>query len=118
MGGDNLAQFHRWRDWRRIARMMPIALIARPGYDRAAYRAIAMSWLRRFVHPAATARHWPTWRLPALVLLPFRPYPTSATRLDEADPAWHRRILQRRDTDEPTTQYVPSPHTIQPPTPP
>src|SRR3546814_10851677 len=29
MGGDNLAQFHRWRDWRRIARMMPIAAIGR-----------------------------------------------------------------------------------------
>src|SRR5215216_425890 len=33
MGADNLAQFHRWKDWRRIARLMPIAVIARPGYD-------------------------------------------------------------------------------------
>src|SRR3546814_14482767 len=101
MGGDNLAQFHRWRDWRRIARMMPIAVIARPGYDRAAYRAPAMRWLRRFVHPAATARHWTTWRLPALVLLRFRPDPTSATRLREADPAWQRRFLPPRASDAP-----------------
>src|SRR5690606_10376096 len=36
MGGDNLAQFHRWKSWRGIAREMPIAVIARPGYDRAA----------------------------------------------------------------------------------
>ena len=33
MGGDNLAQFHRWRNWRAIAREVPIAVIARPGYD-------------------------------------------------------------------------------------
>ncbi|MCM8731116.1 nicotinate-nucleotide adenylyltransferase [Hephaestia sp. GCM10023244] len=101
MGSDNLAQFHQWRDWRRIARTMPIAVIARPGYDRAAYRAPAMHWLRHFVHPAATARHWTTWRLPALVLLRFRPDPTSATRLREADPAWQRRFLPPYATDAP-----------------
>jgi nicotinate-nucleotide adenylyltransferase len=32
MGADNLAGFHRWRGWRRIARMMPIAVIDRPGW--------------------------------------------------------------------------------------
>ncbi len=31
MGADNLADFHRWRDWREIANMMPIAVIDRPG---------------------------------------------------------------------------------------
>jgi len=35
MGADNLAQFGQWRDWRGIARIMPIAVIARPGYDEA-----------------------------------------------------------------------------------
>src|SRR3546814_16826646 len=48
MGGDNLAQFHRWRDWRRIARLMPIAVIARPGSDRGAYTAPAKRLARRF----------------------------------------------------------------------
>ena len=33
MGGDNLAQFHLWRDWRRIAHTVPIAVIARPAKD-------------------------------------------------------------------------------------
>lgn len=93
MGADNLVQFHRWRDWRRIAREVPIAVIARPGYDRAAHAAVAMGWLRRFVRPAGQAKHWTTWRLPALVLLRFRPDPTSATRLRQADPAWQRRFL-------------------------
>ncbi|MBS1239339.1 MAG: nicotinic acid mononucleotide adenylyltransferase [Proteobacteria bacterium] len=44
MGADNLAQFHLWKDWREIAREMPIAVIARPGYDGAA----DPQWARRF----------------------------------------------------------------------
>ena len=49
MGADNLAQFVRWKDWRDIARMMPIAVIARPGYDDDAISAPAMAWFRRYV---------------------------------------------------------------------
>src|SRR5690242_18159319 len=93
MGADNLAQFHRWRDWRRIAREVPIAVIARPGYDARAHAAVAMGWLRHFVRPADQAKSWTMWRLPALVLLRFRPDPTSATRLRAADPDWQTRFL-------------------------
>jgi nicotinate-nucleotide adenylyltransferase len=32
MGADNLASFHRWQHWRRIAELMPIAVVDRPGY--------------------------------------------------------------------------------------
>lgn len=92
MGADNLAQFHQWHDWRRIARQVPIAVVARPGYDGDARASPAMSWLRRAVRPAGQAKNWTRWRLPALVLLRFRPDPTSATRLRAADPAWHRRF--------------------------
>jgi len=31
MGSDNLAGFHKWRGWTDIMRMMPMAVIARPG---------------------------------------------------------------------------------------
>ena len=31
MGADNLAGFHRWDDWRGIAAMVPIGVLARPG---------------------------------------------------------------------------------------
>ena len=31
MGADNLRQFHLWRDWRRIAELVPIAVVDRPG---------------------------------------------------------------------------------------
>jgi len=92
MGADNLAQFHRWRDWRGIARAMPIAVIARPSYNERALAAPAMGWLRRFRRPASQAKNWTTWRLPALVLLRFRPDPTSATQARAADPDWHRRF--------------------------
>ncbi len=91
MGGDNLAQFHRWRDWRGIAATVPIAVLARPGYDAAARRAPAMGWLRRFVRPAGQAQRWTNWRTPALVLVRMPPDPTSATGIRAADPDWHRR---------------------------
>lgn len=38
MGADNLAGFHRWRGWRRIARMMPVAVVDRPGWTLKATR--------------------------------------------------------------------------------
>ena len=31
MGSDNLAGFHRWRGWTDIMRLMPVAVVARPG---------------------------------------------------------------------------------------
>lgn len=31
MGSDNLASFHRWRGWTDIMRLMPVAVVARPG---------------------------------------------------------------------------------------
>ena len=37
MGADNLAQFHRWQDWRWIMTHVPIGVIARPG-DRLSSR--------------------------------------------------------------------------------
>ncbi len=98
MGEDNLLNFDQWKGWRHIAKSIPIAVIARPGYDHAARAVPAMGWLRRFFRPVHQAKNWTTWRLPALVLLRFRPDPTSATRLRAADPAWQRRFL-RRQTD-------------------
>lgn len=88
MGADNLDQFHRWRDWRKIARIVPIAVIARPGYDSHALKAPAMGWLRRFVRRGAGSKNWTMWSPPALVLLRFRPDPSSATRVRAMSPDW------------------------------
>jgi nicotinate-nucleotide adenylyltransferase len=89
MGEDNLAQFHLWRHWRKIAQMVPIAVVSRPGYDEAAHAARAMGWLRRHVRPADQASDWTEWRLPALVLLRHKLDPTSATAIRAAEPDWH-----------------------------
>ena len=88
MGSDNLAQFHRWKNWRRIARTVPIAVIARPGYDHVAIGSPAMAWLRRFRVPAAGFRQEGRWSAPALITLRFDPDPRSATALRLAEPDW------------------------------
>jgi nicotinate-nucleotide adenylyltransferase len=93
MGEDNLVQFHRWREWRRIAELVPIAVVARPGYAADARAARAMGWLRRFVRPAAKARQWTRWRTPALVFLQLPLDPTSSTGLRAACPDWHQSPL-------------------------
>jgi nicotinate-nucleotide adenylyltransferase len=106
MGADNLAQFHRWRDWRKIARTMPIAVIARPGYDGGARASRAMGWFRKFVRPVNQAKHWTKWRPPALVLLRFRPDKTSATALRRADPDWHRSLASHSVRDSVTRRLI------------
>ena len=90
MGADNLVGFHRWREWRRIAALVPIAVVARPGYEGEARAARAMGWLRRFVRPAGHARDWTRWRPPALVFLQLPLDPTSATGIRAACPNWHQ----------------------------
>ena len=91
MGSDNLAQFHRWRHWREIARTMPIAVIARPGYEGSALASPAGAWLGRYRRPPASLNTRAGWSAPALVYLRFDPDPRSATALRSADPAWTRR---------------------------
>jgi nicotinate-nucleotide adenylyltransferase len=88
MGADNLVQFNRWRNWRGIARSMPIAVVARPGYDEAAVASPAMAWLRRYRVPVARLRNRTGWSAPALVLLRFDPDRRSATAIRQADPRW------------------------------
>lgn len=109
MGADNLRQFGAWKDWRGITRIMPIAVVARPGYDARSHGEPAMNWLRRFVRPARQSRNWTDWRAPALVLLRFRPDPRSATLLRRADPFWHREYRNRSVRDPLTHRLVLSP---------
>jgi nicotinate-nucleotide adenylyltransferase len=106
MGGDNLAQFRQWRDWRRIAKTMPIAVLARPGYDDDARASRAMGWLRGFVQPRHAAIDWTTWRPPALVLLRFRPDKHSATALRRDHPDWALPFSQTPTRDAVTRRMV------------
>jgi nicotinate-nucleotide adenylyltransferase len=99
MGTDNLAQFHLWKHWRAIARTMPIAAIARPGYAGKAVASPAMAWLGRYRIPAARLRRPDRWSVPALVLLHFDPDRRSATQLRRSDPDWasHWSTTRQRD---------------------
>lgn len=99
MGADNLIAFHRWRRWRTLARRVPIAVLARPHYIGESLRAPAMGWLRRFRHAEERAREWTRWRTPAIVLLPIRLDPTSATSIRAADPRWADRLLASKGRD-------------------
>ncbi|WP_241255054.1 nicotinate-nucleotide adenylyltransferase [Altererythrobacter sp. BO-6] len=106
MGSDNLAQFHLWRKWRTIARMMPIAVIARPGYDDTALASPAMAWLRRYRVPKASLSKGGRWSAPALVLLRFDPDPRSATAIRRADPGWALRYSGHSPRDNVTHHLV------------
>ncbi|MEZ5681075.1 MAG: nicotinate-nucleotide adenylyltransferase [Erythrobacter sp.] len=106
MGADNLAQFHLWRDWRRIARSMPIAVVARPGYDDDAVASPAMAWLRRFSVPLSSFVNGGAWSAPALVTLRFDPDQRSATAIRRADPDWAARFAGPPPRDQLTHRLI------------
>jgi nicotinate-nucleotide adenylyltransferase len=95
MGEDTLPDFHRWKAWRRLASLVPIAILSRPGYGDEARAARAMGWLRHFVRPSTMARQWASWSAPAIIFLRLPPDPTSATRLRALDPDWHHAFAAR-----------------------
>lgn len=92
MGADIIGEFHRWRDWRRLAALVPIAVVVRPGYKGLTGASPAAVWLRRFVRPLSDGEDWTRWKPPAIVLLHMAPDPSSATALRRASPDWHRRF--------------------------
>ena len=110
MGADNLAQFHRWRQWRNIARTMPIAVVARPGYDAAALASPAMAWLGRFRRRPNGPLDPASWSAPALILLRFDPDPRSSSAIRAVDPGWDRRF-RRPARDAVTHRLVPQERT-------
>jgi len=106
MGADNLAQFHLWKQWRSIARIMPIAVIARPGYDATATASPAMAWLRRYRLSAARLNNRSEWSAPALIELRFDPDPRSATTIRRADPQWAASYAGPPPRDEVTHSLI------------
>lgn len=66
MGADNLAGFHRWQHWDKIAETVPIAVFARPGFQVRAGL-------------SKTAQRYARWRVPS---------EAAASLADRAAPAW------------------------------
>lgn len=88
MGADNLAQFHRWKDWRRIAAEMPIAVIDRPPQSFRALAAPAAQALARYRLPENQAQSLPDRRAPAWVFLTGMKLAMSSTGLRNPDGSW------------------------------
>ncbi|MDX3809323.1 nicotinate-nucleotide adenylyltransferase [Bosea thiooxidans] len=83
MGSDNLASFHRWNEWRAIARMMPIAIIDRPGSTHSAMASPAANWLSRWRIPESRAATLARTEPPAWVFLHGQRSSLSSTMLRE-----------------------------------
>ena len=96
VGADNLAELHRWYRWRALARRVPFAVFARPGYEGRAATGPAMVWLRKWRRRSGRARDWTRWTLPAIVLLDIRLDGRSATAIRARDPDWAAHLLDER----------------------
>lgn len=106
MGADNLAQFHLWKDWRAIARAVPIAVFARPGYEAKAMASPAMAWLRRYRAAPSALSERREQSLPLIVWLRFDPDPISATALRREDPRWADRYASLAVRDGVTGKVI------------
>lgn len=81
MGADSFAALHRWGHWRRVMLAVPIAVMPRPGFTRAALCSPAA---RRFAAariPARAAAMLAVKAPPAWVVLEIREDTSSATRI-------------------------------------
>ena len=82
MGADNLAQFHRWQDWRWIIETVPVGVIARPG-DRIAARLSKAAQVYHDARIPGRAAHVlgrldaPAW---CFINVPMSPQSSSAIR--------------------------------------
>lgn len=56
MGADNLAQFHRWQNWREIMQTTPVGVLARPG-DQISARMSPAARIYRHARLPAQASH-------------------------------------------------------------
>jgi nicotinate-nucleotide adenylyltransferase len=88
MGADNLAQFHRWKNWRRIASEVPIAVIDRAPQSFRALAAPASLALARYRVPEKDAGRLAGRRAPAWVFLTGLKSGLSSTGLRNPDGSW------------------------------
>jgi nicotinate-nucleotide adenylyltransferase len=84
MGADNLASFHRWRNWRDIFRAVPITVIDRPGWRHRSLASPAAAAFRSAYIPERRAARLPHLCPPAWTLLTGPLSPLSSTELRAA----------------------------------
>jgi nicotinate-nucleotide adenylyltransferase len=91
MGADNLAQFHRWQNWQRIASEVPIAVIDRPPQSFRALAAPAAQALARYRLPENQAATLSERRAPAWIFLTGLKLNLSSTGLRNPDGSWRTK---------------------------
>jgi nicotinate-nucleotide adenylyltransferase len=80
MGADILTQLPRWRRWRALLRIIPVAVLPRPGYTRRAMAGQAARRMRQVRRPEHAAATLPG-QAPAWVLLTAPQTAVSATAI-------------------------------------
>ena len=80
-GADILVQLPRWQRWREIARLVPIAILPRPGYNHRALAGRAAQVLRGARRPARAASVLAAQTPPAWVFLPAPQLAASASAI-------------------------------------
>jgi nicotinate-nucleotide adenylyltransferase len=96
MGADNLVSFHRWRSWETLFRLVPIAVLDRPGYR---LKARASRAAQRFASAAldeTDAPGLPVMEPPAWTLLTLPLSSLSSTRLRGGNEASPARVTPRK----------------------
>jgi len=88
MGADNLAQFNRWESWRRIADLVPIAVIDRPPESFRALSSVAALTLAPYRVDEQDAGTLAARRAPAWTFLTGLKSDLSSTRLRNPDGSW------------------------------
>jgi nicotinate-nucleotide adenylyltransferase len=88
MGADNLAQFHKWENWQRIAAEVPFAVIDRPPQGFHGLSGTAAQALARYRIPERDAGSLADLRPPAWTFLTGLKLSLSSTRLRNSDGSW------------------------------
>lgn len=84
MGSDNLQTFPRWRAWREITALVPICVVARPGFEGADETSEFARAYPEARLPLDRADELPTRTPPAWVWIPGPLHPASSTEIRRA----------------------------------
>ncbi len=84
MGADSLATVDRWKDWRKIFLLAPVAVFNRPGFQEAALASAAATEFAPFRLEAAAARALADAEPPAWAFYGATASPLSSTALRDA----------------------------------
>jgi nicotinate-nucleotide adenylyltransferase len=96
MGADNLVSFHRWRSWETLFRLVPIAVLDRPGYRLKARASLAAQHFASAAVDETDAPGLPGMEPPAWALLTLPLSSLSSTRLRGAEKATPDRVKPRK----------------------